>query len=722
MTISYDKYLNDKQLEAVLYDSSPLLVLAGAGSGKTRVITYKIAYLIDERGYEPGQILGVTFTNKACSEMKDRVCGLLGERFDIWIRTFHSTAARLLRIMGKRLGVSGDFSIIDQKDQNTLIGRVLQELNLDTDTYQPGKYVHLINRAKDRLLTPGETDLSGFSHDPVFQDVYAGYDKIMRSENLFDFGDLIMQLSKALDRNTDVRDYLRNRFRYVLVDEFQDTNHAQYVLIKQLTLPEGTVCVVGDDDQSIYGFRGARVENILHFSDDYRGCKTIKLEENYRSYQAILTASSKVIGNNPGRLGKTLFTKRGEGEKLVYCRSHSDYGEARYTADTITRFVRDEGYKFSDFAVFYRMNAQSRIFESTFTRMNIPYTVVGSLRFYEREEIKDILSYLRLALNPMDEVALRRIINKPPRGIGKKTLQVLFEETIARGHPFHDPRDLQGAGSRRKNLTDFIELMIDIKDMMDRLSPPDAVKSIYRRTGYLEWLINEGKDEKKENLGELYNAVIEFASSSPGAELVDFVEDLSLSGVQEFELGNTVHLITLHNAKGLEFPVVFMAGMEDGIFPHYLAGERQRDLQEERRLCYVGMTRAMEKLYLTAARQRMLYGRTVEREPSIFLEEIPKDLLIKKEGVIREQNGRQTLRFTGRRMPSFNLSRPDADDSKGKSGRKTGAGIKESDRVVHEVFGSGIVSSLNNDIAEIRFDDGKVMKFMLKYTPIRKET
>jgi len=390
-SIFYERDLNSAQLEAVYYTNSPLLVLAGAGSGKTRVITYKIAYLINECGYSPENMFAVTFTNKASIEMRERVNLLLGEKVDVWVKTFHSSAARLLRMWGRGLNVEPDFSIIDQQDQHALVRKIVTGMNIDTEIYRPEKYVYLINRAKDQLLSAEAAESENFSTDFYFNDVYKRYEEILAKEHVLDFGDLIFRLTRGFQENREVLDRVRERFRYVLVDEFQDTNHAQYVLVKQLTDSHGNVCAVGDDDQSIYGFRGARVENILNYAKEYRNCRIIKLEENYRSYQNILTASSKLIDNNSERLGKTLFTKKGEGEKLVFCRTDSDYDEARFIAGTVRDLVMGGEYEYRDIAVFYRMNAQSRVFESVFNQDRIPYTIVGGLRFFEREEIKEIL-------------------------------------------------------------------------------------------------------------------------------------------------------------------------------------------------------------------------------------------------------------------------------------------------------------------------------------------
>jgi DNA helicase-2/ATP-dependent DNA helicase PcrA len=719
LSIEYRELLNPSQLEAVLHSETPLLVLAGAGSGKTRVITYKIAYLIHECGYRPEEIFAVTFTNKASNEMRERVNVLLEDTVDVWVRTFHSSAAKLLRMWGKSLGINPGFSIIDQQDQRSVLKKVIRNMNIDTETYRPEKYVYLINRAKDLLMNADEAASASFSSDLYFDDVYAQYQDLLDRENLFDFSDLLFRLTRALERHGEILERIRKRFRYILVDEFQDTNHAQYVLIRQLSKGGGNICVVGDDDQSIYGFRGARIENIHNFVKEYENCKVIKLEENYRSFQNILTASSQVINNNAERLGKTLYTKKGEGEKLIFCRTGTDYEESRFISKTILDLVLSRGYRYRDCAVFYRMNAQSRAFESVFNQDRIPYTIVGGLRFFAREEIKDVLGYIRLAMNPMDEIALRRIANRPPRGIGQRTVDAMVKARMDRGYSIlHGDDDFIIAPSRKKLVLAFTELIADIGERITTQDPPSLLQHVYTISGYLEWLRREQKEDKVKNLEELYNAVYEFHRRSPESSIVDFIEEVSLNqGAREDEFqDNRVHLITLHNAKGLEFPVVFMAGMEEGVFPHYLSGEVLQDQQEERRLCYVGMTRAMERLYLTAAKNRLLWGRTVERDVSNFIREIPKDLFIEKEFGMSAAN-RAPQQSGGSRLvlPSGSSRK------KRKIVERDNSNIMVNSRVVHESFGRGTVRSLQDDVAEIEFDDGLVMQFMLKYTPIQIE-
>ncbi len=725
ISIPYKQDLNPSQLEAVLYNESPLLVLAGAGSGKTRVITYKIAYLINECGFNPRDILAVTFTNKASNEMKDRVKTLLGTDVDIWIKTFHSTSAKILRVFGNYFGVQKSFSIIDEHDQITMVNKIVKNMKIDPDTYKADKYVYLINRAKDSLLNADDALKEDFSTDSVFYEIYHTYENILNRDNLFDFGDLLFKLVKGIDRNSKALKLLKDRFRYILVDEFQDTNHAQYVLIKRLSLPEGKICVVGDDDQSIYGFRGARVENILKFQEGYKNAKIIKLEENYRSFQTILTASSHLIDRNSGRLGKTLYTRKGTGEKLLFYHASTDFNEALYIAEEIQNLIFHKGYVYSDIAVFYRMNAQSRVFESIFSQCSIPYTIVGGLRFYEREEIKDILSYIRLAMNPMDEISLRRVIAKPPRGMGQKTVEGLIQSSIARGYPFYRAlEDLDVPSSRIRIVNKFIDFIHELSEMIDNTYPPELLRKLYDTSGYIEWLNRRGREEKIRNLDELYNAVEEFSKRNPSAPISEFIEEVSLNqGAPEEDFqSDRVSLITLHNAKGLEFPVVFIAGMEDGTFPHFLSGQRSSDIEEERRLCYVGMTRAMEKLYLTAAKARKLYGRSIQRGVSTFVHEIPAELLIYNEENGLENGSISYYDIVNRKASTyFRRERKEAVPFKNRNAERCNGNIKAKSRIIHRDYGRGKVLEVDGGVAVIKFDDGKVMKFMLNYTPIMKD-
>ena len=724
--IPYESHLNAAQLDAVTYYGSPLLVLAGAGSGKTRVITYKIAYLIHEMNIDPKNILAVTFTNKASEEMKQRVDALLGEKVEVWIRTFHSTAARVLRIMGDAFGIQNRFTIIDQQDQKMILKKIMKEMNLDQDINRPEKYAALIDRAKDMLFSAEEAESEKFSTDSLFFDIYREYERRLSRENLFDFGDLIFRFCRGLDSNKGALDLLKQRFRYILVDEFQDTNHAQYELIKKLTFPDGNIYIVGDEDQSIYGFRGAVVENIMNFSKEYARTKIIKLEENYRSFQTILSASSYLINKNTGRFGKTLFTRKGRGEKIVFYHAASDRGEARFIADRILSLRYDEGYGFSDMAVFYRMNAQSRVFESVFSEMGIPYSIVGGFRFYEREEIKDILAYVRLLVNPYDEVSLRRIVNKPIRGIGEKTVDALIRSTIERGRPFFSiDSGLEVSAARRKNVQSFVEIMEKLREIVDSTYPPEFIRTLFEASGYLHYLKSTGNEERVRNIDELYNAVEEFSKQNPSAPISEFVEGVSLNqnnSNEGFERERT-YLITLHNAKGLEFPVVFIAGMEEGIFPHYLAGEQASELQEERRLCYVGMTRAMEKLYLTAARVRKLYGTSVERGISKFIFELPSEL-IEFSAEEAEQGFHSGISDPSFRRYRFSSGQGSLTQRKrperGSVSPAERADIRTSSRVAHPQFGTGTVVEINGEVAVIQFDDGNKMMFMLHYTPLKK--
>lgn len=719
--IEYKRELNPPQFEAVRYTDSPLLVLAGAGSGKTRVITYKISYLISECGIPPEGIMAVTFTNKAANEMKERVEKLIGREVNIWVRTFHSSAVRILRGMAGFFGIDPSFTIADTDDQISIIKLIIKEMGLDQEIYRPQKYAYLIDRAKDRLLFPQEAFDTGFSTDPVFYEIYDRYQNKLESENLLDFGDLISRLVRGLKKNPSALKILKERFRYILIDEFQDTNQAQYELVKLLCLPEGNVCVVGDDDQSIYGFRGARIENIYNFLKDFPDVRVVKLEQNYRSFRKILSASSSVIDKNPGRMGKKLFTKKGEGENLVFFKAKDDYEEALYVALQIEKLVKG-GYKYSDIAVFYRMNAQSRAFEVIFNRMRIPYRLVGSVRFYDREEIKDIFAYLRVLINPYDGVSLRRIAPKPPRGIGEKTINWILGSSIYRGQSVFSLLKEKLSGSKNK-IYNFINLLLELRTLMTELPPTEFIKKLYFKTEYLDWLKKNNKIEKIKNLEELYNAIEEYFKTHPEARIEDYVNDASLYQSIDETAGDAdaVLLITLHNAKGLEFPVVFMVGMEAGIFPHYLSSDTSSDLEEERRLCYVGMTRAMEKLFLTAAKKRKLFGRTIERDVSCFLRDIPREFLEEEPYFsIYIEGSTETFLYNRNTEIAGSDGRKFSSEKRNKATLRPDE-IDIGDRVVHGIYGSGKIEKKEGDVVSIEFDDGKKMSFILKYTPLEKE-
>ena len=624
--------LNKEQREAVTHGSGPLLVLAGAGSGKTRVITYRIAWLIGERGIHPSRILAVTFTNKAANEMLSRVERLvpsIGGR--PWIGTFHSTSLRMLRRYADRLGFTKSFAVYDTSDQMTLVRRCMRELNMNDEAFPPRSVLSRISNAKNELIGPAEyekTNLDFFGARVA--EIYRLYQKKLRDFDAMDFDDLIGRYVELLEKNEDVRNEVHDRFQHLLIDEYQDTNRAQYMLIKALTGKEGNVIAVGDEDQSIYRFRGADINNILNFERDFPGAKIIKLEQNYRSTGNILDAATGVVSNNVARKGKKLFTQTGSGDPIRIVTASNDREEAQFVIGKITSLQPQ--MKLPDFAVLFRTNAQSRPFEEELLRANMPYSVVGGVKFYERAEIKDVLSYLRLAVRPFDTPAIERVINVPSRGIGDTTLEALTAKAGEQGLSLWlvIEGDLGFLPSRAaKAVREFREIVQDLQRASTN-PIPDLYDYLLLRTGYRR-MLSESRDIQDEsrlqNIDELLNSAREFTEANPSAPLGDYLDSLTLmSDLDKYESQKGVTLMTLHAAKGLEFKVVFLAGMEEGILPHSNSQEHVEDLEEERRLCYVGMTRAREQLYCIHSLERRLHGRFREQSPSPFLLEIPEEV------------------------------------------------------------------------------------------------
>ncbi|HEX7708509.1 MAG TPA: UvrD-helicase domain-containing protein [Thermoanaerobaculia bacterium] len=625
--------LNPQQREAVTHGTGPLLVLAGAGSGKTRVITYRIAYLMGEMGVRPSGILAVTFTNKAAAEMLHRVDQLVpptgGSR--PWVGTFHSTSLRILRRHADRLGFTKSFAIYDTSDQMTLIRRCMRELNVNDEAFPPRAVLTRISHAKNELIGPVEYEKT--NHDffgARVAEIYRLYQKKLREFDAMDFDDMIGNYVQLLEKNDDIRAELHERFPHLLIDEYQDTNRAQYVLVKLLAGKEGNIVAVGDEDQSIYRFRGADINNILNFERDFPGARIIKLEENYRSTGNILGAATGVVSNNIARKGKTLFTKGGKGDPVRIVTCSNDREEAQFVLEKISSFRSK--YKLTDFAVLFRTNAQSRPFEEELLRANLPYSVVGGVKFYERAEIKDALSYVRLTLRPHDTPSIERVINSPSRGIGDTTLAALTEQAAAQDVPVWTviEGDLGFLPSRAaRAVKEFRDI---VQDLQRAASNPihDFVDYVLIRTGYRR-MLQESRDlqdeSRLENLEELLNSAREFSDQNPGASLSDYLDSLTLmSDLDRYESQKGVTLMTLHAAKGLEFKVVFLVGMEEGILPHSQSLERNEDLEEERRLCYVGMTRARELLFCSHAFERRVHGRFREQNPSPFLQELPEEV------------------------------------------------------------------------------------------------
>jgi len=640
--------LNPAQLEAVLSTEGPLLVLAGAGSGKTRVITRRIAYLIGRKGVSPGEILAVTFTNKAAGEMKRRVSALLqlgsgvwGLGSGVWVGTFHATCVRILRRHAHEIGLPNSFLIYDEGDQLALLRECLKELDLSEKALNPRMLASRISRAKAELLGPSEYALvaNDFLEERVAK-LYRLYQERLRRLQALDFDDLLGMTVLLFEERPEVLRAYQVLWRYLMVDEYQDTNPAQYRLIHLLAGAHRNLCAVGDDDQAIYGFRGADLSNILDFERDYPGCKVIRLEQNYRSTQRILDAAGSVIAHNLGRKGKRLWTANGEGERILVYQAEDEEDEARFIAERIKTLSVVFGRGYDEMAVFYRVNAQSRALEEAFRRFQIPYVIVGGLRFYERREIKDMLAYLRLIANPGDEASLRRIINVPPRGIGEGTLEHLTGIARAERISLWEACSRAVEGRRlpkkpHRALRELFQLIERYRETLQLPIPPsvpDLLLGLMKETGYVDHLMAEGTPEaqaRMENLRELVAAAQAFDEESEDKGLQAYLDSVALlSDADEYREGQgAVTLMTLHMAKGLEFPIVFICGMEEGIFPHIRSMTDEGELEEERRLCYVGMTRAKERLHLTLAARRRLYKEAGRSLPSRFLEEIPPALI-----------------------------------------------------------------------------------------------
>ena len=639
----YDK-LNEPQREAVYHTDGPLLILAGAGSGKTRVLTHRIAYLIGERGVNAWNILAITFTNKAAEEMRQRVDNLVGFGAEsVWVSTFHSACVRILRRFIDRLGYENHFTIDDTDDQKTLIKEVCRKVDVDTKVFKERSLLSAISSAKNEMILPDEFELNAggdFAKMKIAK-VYREYEAQMRANNALDFDDLLVKTVQLLQTQPDVLESYQERFRYIMVDEYQDTNTVQFQLVSLLAGKYKNLCVVGDDDQSIYKFRGANIRNILDFEHEFPDAKVIKLEQNYRSTGNILNAANSVIANNRGRKEKSLWTENGEGELIRLRQFDTAFDEADFIGEDIKSAVR-QGGSYNDSAVLYRTNAQSRLLEEKFIAMNIPYKIVGGVNFYARREIKDLLAYLKTIDNGRDDVAVRRIINVPKRGIGLTTINRIQESATERGIGFYEallaPGLIAGVGRSATKLDSFAALIEYFKTLAEEMSITDLLQEVIEKTGYIESLENEDKEEaktRKENIDELISKAATYEESCQDkdekATLSGFLEEValvadidSLDEDQEY-----VVLMTLHSAKGLEFPRVYLAGMEDGLFPGYMsinAGDRE-ELEEERRLCYVGITRAEQELTLTSARRRMVHGETQYNPMSRFVKEIPRELL-----------------------------------------------------------------------------------------------
>ena len=632
------KGLNDKQYQAVVNTEGPCLVIAGAGSGKTKVLTHKIAYLIGEKGAKPWDILAITFTNKAANEMKQRIADLVGEQAkDIWMGTFHSICVRILRRFIDRIGFDSSFIIFDTSDQKTLVKGCLKDLAIDDKLFNDRSVLSEISNAKNEMLEPEQYTVraNGDFRKEKIATVYELYQKRLKENNAIDFDDIINYTIKILMENPDILEYYSNKFKYVLVDEYQDTNKAQFTLVTLFASRNGNITVVGDNDQGIYSFRGADISNILNFERDFPGTKIIKLEQNYRCTGNILKAANAVIKNNEVKYKKELWTQNDEGNLPKVYQADNEYDEGAYIVEQIEHLKREEYYKYSDFAVLYRMNTQSRAIEDILRRENIPYKIVGGLKFYERKEIKDTIAYLRLIQNGSDNLSLKRIINEPKRGIGKTSLEKIEQIAIANEKSMYEIiKDAEQYGLNRVylNSREFINTIEELKAKKDELTVSELIKLTLKKTGYTKALENENTIEAENriaNLDELLTVAIEFEEEFAENSLSEFLEGITLSSDLDNmeEVEESVTLMTLHSAKGLEFPAVFLVGMEEGIFPGRQSMMEPKELEEERRLCYVGITRAKENLFLTCSKQRTIFGSTSYNPISRFLEEIPQELL-----------------------------------------------------------------------------------------------
>ncbi len=722
--------LNDKQREAAERIDGPLLVLAGAGSGKTRVLTYRIAHMI-EMGIAPWNILAITFTNKAAKEMAERVENLIGDKAnDMWVRTFHSACVRILRRDIDKIGFDRSFNIIDGDDQKSLVKECLKQLNLDDKIFTPKGVLSEISSAKDSLLLPGEykKSVAGDYRKEKIAEIYEIYQEKLKISNCLDFDDLIVQTVRLFMMNRDVLEYYQNKFRYILVDEYQDTNNAQNVLVMLLAKNHRNLCVVGDDDQSIYKFRGANIENILNFEKMFSEAHVVRLEQNYRSTQNILDAANNVIKNNMGRKGKNLWTDAGEGEKIIIHREPNENEEANYIATEIKRLY-DEGYKYSDIALLYRNNSLTRSSEDIFMRRAIPYRLLSGLRFYDRMEIRDMVAYLRLAKNPDDDMSLKRIINTPGRKIGKTTVDTISETALREGCSIFASL-VKHKDEIKTNLKEFVELMEEIISQKNEVTVNEFVNYVYERTGYRAHLEKDEKaEDRQENVGELISGAKNYHDNAENPTFDDYMDNIALvSDIDNYDEDlDACVFMTMHSAKGLEFPIVFILGTDDGIFPSFMSIYDNAELEEERRLCYVGITRARKKLYITGAFSRTVYGKTSPYQKSRFIDEIPEELYEYSEktpyAAQSTTGGFDDFDFITKKphMEKTTLM-PKKETKLDLTGNIS---FNVGDRVKHKKFGAGLVTAkenVGNDVRyEIAFDSVGVKNLLGLYAKLEKE-
>lgn len=742
MTVDCTYGLNPQQAEAVINTEGPMLIMAGAGSGKTKVLTCRVANLL-QKGVRPYRILAITFTNKAAAEMRERVNNMSGPAAkDVWLFTFHAFCARFLRMeIDKLPGYGGNFAIYDTADSQNLIKQILKEMNLDDKRFQPSGILSRISNAKNALQDAAAfARQAGDFYEQKVADIYSRYEQKLQLNNALDFDDLLMLSIKLLQENKEVREKYQDRFDYLLVDEYQDTNHAQYLLTKFLAAKHRNICVVGDADQSIYGWRGADIQNILDFEKDYPDAKVIKLEQNYRSTQIILDAANAVIENNTGRKPKNLWTENKSGADIIYFQAVDERDEARFVIEQLQNLQRTENKKLGDMAILYRTNTQSRIFEEMLIKSGISYNMVGGLKFYERKEIKDIIAYLRVIFNPADSLSLLRIINVPKRGIGDASLAKIQAYAAANNvslfEAVSNAAAIDDLSSRFvSKLDDLAGIIFELMNLAGEAPVEDLIDRVLRDTGYLEELENERTPQAQsriDNLHELISVAQEFAASEEENNLENFLAHVALvSDIDDTELGeDAITLMTLHSSKGLEFPVVFLVGMEEGLFPHARTLMDETEIEEERRLCYVGITRAKEKLFLSSTKMRTIYGNTVTYPPSRFLQEIPARLvktIKRQERFSALENFKQVSeKYSTRPQKPASTFNPHSfmPQKPAAAAGGTGTRFNTGDRVSHSKWGEGMVVSVKDspDGQEVKvaFAGAGVRSLLTKYAVLKK--
>lgn len=743
--------MNPKQKEAVLATEGPLLIMAGAGSGKTRVLTHRMAYLLQEKLVSPWNILAITFTNKAAKEMKERVTRLVGTAgSDMWVSTFHSMCVRILRREAEQIGYSRNFTICDQSETETLMKRIIKDKNLDSKKFEARAILGKISNAKNELLTPEEyANMTSNYFDNIVAECYGAYQRHLKNAQSMDFDDLIMQAVKLLEEYPETLAYYQNKFHYIHVDEYQDTNFAQYKLVQLLAEKFNNICVVGDADQSIYGWRGADMANIMNFEKDYSNAKVVLLEQNYRSTKTILKAANGVIQNNNNRKDKKLWTDNVEGEKITYYRAQSEHDEARFIVSTMQQQVQEKGRKYGDFAILYRTNAQSRVIEDTLIKSNIRYKMVGGHKFYDRKEIKDVMAYLRLISNPADDLSFNRIINVPKRGIGGVSLQKLYDFSDIYDYSYLDAaKNVSLSPLTGKAATEtgkFAKMLTDLQQMAEFISVTEIVEQMLEKTGYITSLEQENTLESETriaNINEFLSVTQEFDKLTNGeSNLTDFLTDLALVSdldqVEE-EPQSEVTLMTLHAAKGLEFPVVFVIGMEEGIFPSFRSLMEEADMEEERRLAYVGITRAEQELFITNAYSRLLYGRTQNNPPSRFMQEMDADVLeyanmangTSSSSVTSQPSSTYRQRWKNDRYEhavsqTYEPAQPTQSVSQQGNSGADKLGWNVGDKAVHKKWGTGMVVQMTGEgdglQLDIAFKDIGIKRLLAAFAPIEKE-